>query len=649
MKYQRFNFGPLKSWINYDNIKIDVNKASIVQKPFFTNPMNDMFTTLSTLLPKFPRPDFSETMWKLHTIVSEYLKELMRRQRTLQRQRTGRDENDIFKAMDLLMILWGPLVGHKLPDAYKVQINALIQFYLKYKHLANRTLAHELFCSIINKIGNYDCDIVFSLELKFWPSVVLPFLKRIKNSPNCRLSALYKEIKRTNMHVVPKGSALHDSSVSEYEFRLSFSALEYLLFQQRSETEQSLAKIARNIYYTFLKDKTDITSYFAKTIVLWMCEEIELETDDEVLANQWISFACTKLQERYCKHYFVESINILDPYLTEELSKAQYILENDFDFGKLKTPQNKRTSKIDLQHIDKFVPWIEQLNVQDVLAMLKDWRILKCLHFPYENSLNPINECLIVLNALALLGDDLMDWERILLRSTTTERVSGADKFQKLCQENMLSPITFSYGTLISLMLLTLFKAMTSETFSADLKNADESIVIRIIDVILKAKIFTIRQEWYEPGIIDLLQKQAPYISSILSHIDVEQIMKIKDLKVFDDLFPAAPPPLEIHDHDDVESQTAVLTMRLSLIMSRQYQQPTFSTFKANNLNLLILDFVSSESEDLFKKKLLERLIRNGAVDSIGLIRNYWTVQVFSPSTLDSAIAYNQTHVRSKK
>ncbi|CAF1583120.1 unnamed protein product [Didymodactylos carnosus] len=81
---------------------------------------------------------------------------------------------------------------------------------------------------------------------------------------------------------------------------------------------------------SYSKQEACITSYLIKTTVLWLCETENIDAINEQnyglltkqLSAKWITFACSKLRNYICEHYFLVDINILSAYSHETLDQA---------------------------------------------------------------------------------------------------------------------------------------------------------------------------------------------------------------------------------------------------------------------------------------------------------------------------------------
>ncbi|CAF4439047.1 unnamed protein product [Didymodactylos carnosus] len=228
----------------------------------------------------------------------------------------------------------GSAYGYRLPQKLKRQLQLILDFYDKHKHLSDSG-NHKEIINYLTYCMPKDVDFVPAIEIKgFWPDDVKWFFERFKkNRP-----FLYDElISTTSMHLIAKWPKKTSNTDEELGFRYSFSALERFIAQKRTENEQVLNGIARSIYYRYLKTTRNlIPSYFVKTTVLWMCETMSdlinniVADNPESVAQQlgfeWIKFATKQLQQGICSHYFIENLNLLEPYTQELLNEACDIL-----------------------------------------------------------------------------------------------------------------------------------------------------------------------------------------------------------------------------------------------------------------------------------------------------------------------------------
>ncbi|CAF3731192.1 unnamed protein product [Rotaria sordida] len=362
-----------------------------------------------------------------------------------------------------LFTLVGPAYDYNLPKMTRDRIAALLDFYDKYKQVGNPKSIVDM-ADYFQSCAPVDMDFVPSLQLKFWPSDVHSFLERIKkNRPE-----IYKFIKdKISMHVIPKWSTKTAKCDRELEFRYSFSAIELYLAQQRSHNEQVLNGIARSIYYKFLKEHRTSTqhvipSYFIKTTVLWMCEMMDLNNENpETLAKKWIQYAIDLLNKGYCPHYFIENLNILEPYSRESLEEARKILLK-VDVNEIHKIQmfSATSQKLHRDEYNKNVAYfLNNLKASDIVNALYDYRRLKktwprlTSDLIIDDDEADMGATFTILNILRALDGDYDNWHKfrkIFLES----RPSFPPIWGK--EVNADSTIQFTKGLLSIGIILTL-------------------------------------------------------------------------------------------------------------------------------------------------------------------------------------------------
>ncbi|CAF1075683.1 unnamed protein product [Didymodactylos carnosus] len=320
-----------------------------------------------------------------------------------------------------LFTLIGPAYDYDLPQVTRVRITALLDFYAKYKHVGNPKNIIDM-ADYYKSCAPVNADFVPALQLKFWPRDIQPFLNRIRiNRPRIHQMIMTK----TSMHVISKWSTKTPSCDRELEFRYSFSAVELLLAQQRSNNEQVLNGIARSIYFKHLKGKQNvIPSYFIKTTILWMCETMELNEDSPLtLGHKWLQYAGELLRRHECPHYFIANLNILEPYSHELLDRARKILQNDVKFDK-QLEIDIFTASGQKQYRDKYnrniAYFLSNLKASDLKNALREYRQFKhswlslsdSNHLIIDDDEVDIGETMSILNILrALDGQENENWQ----------------------------------------------------------------------------------------------------------------------------------------------------------------------------------------------------------------------------------------------
>ncbi|CAF1620100.1 unnamed protein product, partial [Didymodactylos carnosus] len=250
--------------------------------------------------------------------------------------------NNSSKGMyNLSSIMLGPIFGISMPNNLLQKLNVLFKFYLKYKSLVSVTVRSG------NKYIVYEKDIVPAIELKFWPKIMNWFTSRMKTNDRWSNVFCEKIQNQISVYLVSKWSGKGSLIDAQYEFRYSFSMIELILAQERTFYENQFNFMVKLLYYKYLRPiETSfglyIPSYFIKTTVAWILELANL-TDiwknmknrnninncallTSSLLNLWRDTAMNMFKTRYCKHYFIENVNILQDYDEDLLDLAYGVL-----------------------------------------------------------------------------------------------------------------------------------------------------------------------------------------------------------------------------------------------------------------------------------------------------------------------------------
>ncbi|CAF1044531.1 unnamed protein product [Didymodactylos carnosus] len=183
--------------------------------------------------------------------------------------------------IEIYQILYMSLIGISIPSELTNKIRLLVNFYNKYRHMVNEDIFQQRYSQVRQRITmTEDCDVVVALKLSFWPSVARKRLRYWKQYK----PIIYRKVRKSTVYVIPKWSKMTAEDDGSYEFRLSFSNAEEILAKSRSKSEKMLNDIARTIYYKHLRKPVTFShdcvhSYFIKTVVLWMCEEFDLQNN----------------------------------------------------------------------------------------------------------------------------------------------------------------------------------------------------------------------------------------------------------------------------------------------------------------------------------------------------------------------------------
>ncbi|CAF1269590.1 unnamed protein product [Didymodactylos carnosus] len=563
------------------NIDISVDTASILRSPLFKitciEEFDQRFTQDLHMIASQSRTKFTQNFLFLYDEVRKSITNVAEQERMMNHNLTGESLSK------RLFYLVGPAYGQYFPAELKLQINELINYYYKYKHLSNSALTRNSCQQIIDKIASYNSDIVLALKLNFWPNNVQPFLERfqLSNQP----AKLYEKIRQVHMYVVPKG--LKTSATAEYEFRYSFSAAECLLAQSRTVKQRILNGIARRIYYKHLRKQTTLQSYFIKTSVLWMCEmfdNLSYNDDDDqcqdnvIIGTQWITYTCDLLRSRTCKHYFMDHINILAKYTTntsakyttEELDKACQILEN-VDLSEVdQTSIIKTPHDVIIQYSEDFKQWLSQLNLRDVLNAINDFTALKLKVFPNgQFERGAIVEIAVLLNSLALLDgnkeNNLSVWKNLFL-DTDHEEIKGGS-INHECPEWLGDPMEIIGGLALSAFFMKWINdVVTIPWILNSIKNSNFDLLFRLYHMTNKIGIFKLGRDGvissYLPNAVNPYYQRTLTSQSIIdgsqANCDARLTDIIKKIYGTSAISPATISPITLHK---VTENTAVTTI----------------------------------------------------------------------------------------
>ena len=175
-------------------------------------------------------------------------------------------------------------------------------------------------------INRYSVDYVPCIQLMFWPSVAADWKTRERLWPD---QSVIEEIVSKGAHLVGK-EFCHET----LDWRLSFSVAEIDLASRWSPAQHFVYFIFKALFYKFIKplsadntndsasphapSKQHLTSYMAKTIMMWTSESVEQSWWTERNAGECLMVLLLALQSafemRTLYHYFVSSVNLLEEH-----------------------------------------------------------------------------------------------------------------------------------------------------------------------------------------------------------------------------------------------------------------------------------------------------------------------------------------------
>ncbi|CAF0781205.1 unnamed protein product [Didymodactylos carnosus] len=444
----------------------------------------DIGTHFSEMLQRTSSSSFQNRNFRiLYDIIDKPLEQLMKKNQINTETATH------INSYQLPLMFMGLIYGISIPNDCRLKVSAIIDFYYKYKHLSNLKISQNLFKQLINEIIGYKSSLVLSIKLNFWPNNVQPFLERIQ----MKQPLLYEKIKHVYMHVIPKWSKINCKS-QDYEFCYSFSAVERQLATVRTLNGTKLYIIARNIYYKHLYNKVKtMKSYFVKTSVLWMCETIELDDENEILTVQWLEFFCNLLHKRCCPHYFMPMINIFDNCSEEDMDNALLILQNDIKPSEgcytinAVYPIKKNINQINNEYVELFNDWYRHVHIEDIVRAINDWTQLKSIWFSIIENDYHFEELLLLLNSFALLDDNgknnLLEWKQKFLdnNNNTDDQLT-----REWADSNRLTPTTFIFSIIATAYTSKwITNIVTNSELLENINKLDFTVLLRVINVFI--------------------------------------------------------------------------------------------------------------------------------------------------------------------
>lgn len=171
-------------------------------------------------------------------------------------------------------------------------------------------------------------DFALVLQLHWAPSILEEYRNRRRKWPS--MKELEKEME--SVYVIAKSSHEERHNSESIEFRYSFAALERKLVSLQSENQRKIYLVFKSIMYKWIKptDPVKISSFIAKNVMLWVCEEKPpvdiLWNEDKLSIVNAIRYLFKKLQKTFetgfMPYIFIPNINVLQHLSKYTLRKA---------------------------------------------------------------------------------------------------------------------------------------------------------------------------------------------------------------------------------------------------------------------------------------------------------------------------------------
>jgi hypothetical protein len=115
-------------------------------------------------------------------------------------------------------------------------------------------------------------DITPYIQFEGWPRIALEWINRVRFS-NWPSRSLIREIVESDFGAVPV-SYKENCKMAEYEWRISFSNAESLLFQNMDNNQVLIYSVCKNLIDLSNIDKELLKTYYIKTVFFWFLEKV---------------------------------------------------------------------------------------------------------------------------------------------------------------------------------------------------------------------------------------------------------------------------------------------------------------------------------------------------------------------------------------
>ena len=218
-------------------------------------------------------------------------------------------------------------------------------------------------------------DMVTLLKLTWWPAIAQQWKSRDRNWPS---PTEIEKISRL-CYIINKPSPTEKDNEETVELRYSFTHVERDLVCMRSRHQNKVYLIFKIMFLKWIKplDPEHISSFVAKTIMFWACEEFppDHEMWNEDLDSMLISLSYLFLQtkEAFEKHnlpyFFIHTVNVIEN-MPEDIAsivamKIEKLLKNLVDY--LPFPMDKELAGLkELVHaVKSTIKVFDELKAND--------------------------------------------------------------------------------------------------------------------------------------------------------------------------------------------------------------------------------------------------------------------------------------------
>ena len=234
-------------------------------------------------------------------------------------------------------------------------------------------------------------DIVTLLELTWWPTVAQEWKLRKRKWPS---STEIEKISRI-CYIINKPSASERDNEETEELRYSFTHVERELVRMRSRHQNKVYLIFKIMFLKWIKplDPDRISSFIAKTIMFWTCEEFpsshEMWYEDLDSMLRVLTYLFFQAQEAFEKHnlpyFFINTVNVIEniPNDIAHIASVRIteLLKNLVNY--LPFPMEKELNAVkQLVHVVKLsIKLIDELKANNFAIISRRPELLKSTSF----------------------------------------------------------------------------------------------------------------------------------------------------------------------------------------------------------------------------------------------------------------------------
>ena len=234
-------------------------------------------------------------------------------------------------------------------------------------------------------------DMATLLKLTWWPAVAQEWKSRDRNWPSLT------EIEKISRlcYIINKPSPIEKDNKETVELRYSFTHVERDLVRMRSRHQNKVYLIFKIMFLKWIKplDPERISSFVAKTIMFWACEEFPPDHEmwnedlDSVLTS--LSYLFLQTKEAFEKHnlpyFFIHTVNVIGS-MPEDIAsivamKIEKLLKNLVDYLPLPMDKELAALKEFVHTVKSIIKVFDELKANNFALFVRRPELLENVSF----------------------------------------------------------------------------------------------------------------------------------------------------------------------------------------------------------------------------------------------------------------------------